>query len=630
MNAVLRAISGPLQGAVFRLDHEDVSIGRHSSNHLCIGDLSVSRSHCVLRYTGTDFAVVDRGSHNGTLVNSNPANGDILRPGDQLGVGKTVFEFVTEDSDDVGEHTPVDESEVIFGSTIRPPDDLMQSPEAETSRVSSGVSSRDLMIFTKLGKILASAATAEQIELKMLDLLGEVLPAERGAIVGVQGAERVKLGWSRREGLRRSVEVDDAIVDQVLQEGKCFLQNDPAPGDSIRGGQNSRRARPVLAAPLFVRGKARAVIYLETNAPSERFTGRDLEFVATISSHLALALSHLQTLERLENENRRLRSEFALTHEMIGQSPRMREVYQRIARIAPTDATVLICGETGTGKELAARAIHLNSPRAEQTFEAINCALLNGTLLESELFGHEKGAFTGAVTQKKGKLEIADHGSVFLDEVGELPEGPQTMLLRVLQDRIFERLGGTKRIQVDIRVIAATNRDLEAAIRDRKFRDDLFYRLNVVSVSLPALKQRREDIPALTEHFLRRAKAKNKRLIEGVSSEAMSYLKAYEWPGNVRELENAIEYAVVFGSTNDIMPEDLPEKILMKTEVPGVPVTNYQDAVREAKRQIVIKALEQASGNCTKAAKLLHIHPNNLHRLIRELEVKSRAQTARG
>jgi Nif-specific regulatory protein len=321
-----------------------------------------------------------------------------------------------------------------------------------------------------------------------------------------------------------------------------------------------------------------------------------------------------------------MRDVVELEHEMIGQCAPMREVYKRIGRIAPTDATVMIRGETGTGKELAARAIHKNSPRAEHMFEAINCALLKGEFLESELFGHEKGAFTGAVSLKKGKLEIANGGTVFLDEVAELPENVQGMLLRVLQEHTFERLGGTRKNHVDIRIIAATNKNLEENVRNNKFREDLYYRLNVVSIQMPPLRDRREDIPSLAQHFLQRTSVKNKRVVNSISPQAMAYLKRYDWPGNVREFENAIEHAVVFGCTDQVMPEDLPETLLAKTSGGQTGAAgNYQSAVKCAKRRILLEALRQAAGDHAEAARLLQVHPNNLYRLMRDLEIKTQA-----
>jgi Nif-specific regulatory protein len=271
---------------------------------------------------------------------------------------------------------------------------------------------------------------------------------------------------------------------------------------------------------------------------------------------------------------------------------------------------------------MVARAIHLGSPRADQPFIAINCAGLSDTLLESDLFGHEKGSFTGAVAQKKGKLEIADGGTVFLDELGELPLPLQAKLLRVLQEREFERVGGTRKIKVDIRIIAATNRDLEAAIKDGGFRPDLYYRLNVVSITLPPLRDRRDDIPLLAHYFATKFAQRCNRQLKGLAPATRALLVNYDWPGNVRELENALERAVVLGATDFILPEDLPDALHETTAPPNVTPAMYHSSTREAKKQIVLQAIEESGGNYTQAAKQLGIHPNNLHRLVRNLGLK--------
>jgi Nif-specific regulatory protein len=306
---------------------------------------------------------------------------------------------------------------------------------------------------------------------------------------------------------------------------------------------------------------------------------------------------------------------------MVGESPLMRDVYRRIAKVAPTESTVLITGESGTGKELVARAIHRNSPRAEKPFVAINCAAITETLLESELFGHERGAFTGAVAQKKGKLETAEGGTVFLDEIGELSPGLQAKLLRVLQDHEFDRVGGTRPVRVDFRLVAATNRDLEKAIAAGLFRPDLYYRLNVVSLALPPLRERPDDIPRLAGWFMRRHADKTKRPVSGFADEALACLMAYEWPGNVRELENAIEHAVVLGLDTLVLREDLPESIgeaeTSAKASAGPTTAHFHDAVKAVKKELIVRAVEEAHGNYNAAARLLGLHPNYLHRLIR-------------
>ena len=252
----------------------------------------------------------------------------------------------------------------------------------------------------------------------------------------------------------------------------------------------------------------------------------------------------------------------------------------------------------------------------------INCATLTDNLLESELFGHEKGAFTGAIAQKKGKLEVAHEGTVFLDEVGELAPTLQVKLLRVLQEREFERVGGTRPIKVDIRLLAATNKDLEKATQEKTFRPDLYYRLNVVSLTMPTLRERREDIPLLAQYFATKCSEKCGRPVRGISREARIRLMNYSWPGNVRELQNAIERAIVLGSADVILPEDLPETLL-ETESALGDFNNYHELIKEKKKELILNAVRQASGNYTEAAKHLGLHPNYLHRLIRNMNLKA-------
>jgi Nif-specific regulatory protein len=364
-------------------------------------------------------------------------------------------------------------------------------------------------------------------------------------------------------------------------------------------------------------------IYLEGGTPETPFDDTHLQVLTAVGSVAALALENLKHWERVRKENQTLRAEVNLEYSMVGVSGRMKEVFEFVRRVAPTDATVLIEGESGTGKELVARAIHRNSRRAENAFVAINCAAIAENLLESELFGHEKGAFTGAAAQKKGKIEIAQGGTLFLDEVGELAPELQAKLLRVLQEKEFERVGGTRPISLDIRLIAATNKKLSQAVDCGEFRKDLYYRLNVVTLAMPALRDRPEDIPQLAEHFLAKVSRKCKTKIKDLSDEAKACLLRYDWPGNVRELENAIERAIVLGAGDTILPEDLPETVLDSSPSTVHESAKYLSSVKEAKRQTVVQALQQAHGSYMEAAKSLGIHPNSLLRLMRNLNVKA-------
>jgi len=410
----------------------------------------------------------------------------------------------------------------------------------------------------------------------------------------------------------------------VLKERVAVCCNDILASSDFPATESlaSRRINSLLAVPLVSFDRTLGAIYLDTGDPAVRFDSDHLQLLTGIAGIAAGALEIALHVEELQAENRRLQAELSIEHNMVGGSPRMQAVYKSVAKVAPADSTVLIAGESGSGKELVARAIHRNSSRAGKPFVAINCATLTESLLESELFGHERGSFTGAITQKKGKLEEASGGSVFLDEIGELAPSLQAKLLRVLQERQFERVGGTRTIKVDIRLIAATNRELKQEIELGTFRRDLYYRLNVVSILMPALRERREDIPALVNHFIDKHGNKSRRRIVGCSEEALDCMKAYDWPGNVRELENAIERAIVMGSSEKILCEDLPESVAQIERTDGVSGARFLDTIREVKKQLVVKAMEQTANNYVEAAKLLGLHPNNLHRLMKNLNLK--------
>ncbi|MFH0727424.1 MAG: sigma-54 dependent transcriptional regulator [Pseudomonadota bacterium] len=326
---------------------------------------------------------------------------------------------------------------------------------------------------------------------------------------------------------------------------------------------------------------------------------------------------------RLELENRflkeRLNDRFDFD-KIIGQGRAMRRLFDTLTLVAPSEATVLITGESGTGKELIANAIHLNSPRRDRPFIKVNCAALPETLLESELFGHEKGAFTGAISQKQGRFQLAHQASIFLDEIGEMPLTTQVKILRVLQEREFEPVGGTRTIQVDIRVITATNKDLEKEIAAGRFREDLFYRLNVVTLSVPPLRERREDIPLLAAFFLKRYADKNRRLIKGFSPRAMDLLMRHPWPGNVRELENVVERAVILSREDTITPAEFPGVIqaIDKDEHAGMLDLTPGRSLKDVERQMIIRTLEEAEGNRTHAAEILGISRRTLQLKLKE------------
>jgi len=300
--------------------------------------------------------------------------------------------------------------------------------------------------------------------------------------------------------------------------------------------------------------------------------------------------------------------------QIIGGSPAMLRTLDLVAQVAPSAATVLIQGESGTGKELIANAIHHGSPRRDRPFIKVNCAALPETLLESELFGYERGAFTGAVARKEGRFELADKGTLFMDEIGDLSPATQAKLLRVLQEGEFERLGGTRTLKADVRLVAATNADLAALVKEKRFREDLFYRLNVITIQLPPLRGRREDIPLLAQHFLRRFATKNAKAIGGFTEEALDLLHTYAWPGNVRELENVIERAVVLTRSTMISPADLPETLVGSDQAARHLVISIGTPLEEVEDRLIDETLRYTKGDKTLAAKLLGIATRTIYR----------------
>ncbi len=473
----------------------------------------------------------------------------------------------------------------------------------------------------------------DELQTQILNLIFEVIPAERGAILlDGEGSGHFGAVFARHRLIRSAqpMRVSRTIARQVLEQGLAILGADVRGSGDLAEVESLANAhvRSLLCVPLTLFQKVTGCIYLDTTNAADRFDEDHLQLAAAIAGTSAVALENARRLQWLEQENARLCTEINLEHNFVGDSAAMKRVYEFLARVAPTDSTVLLQGESGTGKELAARAIHRNSPRSGKLFVAINCAAIPEGLLESELFGHERGAFTGAVAQKKGRIEMANGGVLFLDEIGELAPALQVKLLRVLQEREFERVGGMRPISVDIRLIAASNQDLEAAVKAGTFRKDLFYRLNVLSVVLPPLRERRQDIGILAEYFATKFSQKCKTKPKRISPEAKACLTNYDWPGNVRELENAIERALVLASAEVIHPDDLPESVLEKGLPAGEAGAKYHAEVKELKKQLILDALEETKGNYTEAAGILGVHVNYLHRLIRNLDLKESLRSA--
>jgi Nif-specific regulatory protein len=654
MTPRLLAVSGTLAGATWTLTQTETTLGREPGNHLSLPDPLVSRQHCCITQAADQFQLRDLGSANGSFVNGLPIKERTLQHGDLIKLGDSLLLFLCQPEPAAGEAIAptsgvrFEESQLGAQATLTLRREESRYLGLEHWLLGSPVTARlarEFQALLQIGLELNALRNVAALQQRLLELICTVVPAERGAILLLdEGAGEFvsAFGWERAG--QQDVQVSRTIVQRVVREGVALLCNDVPAQSEFQQAPSLLYAgvQSIIAAPLAAGTRVFGVIYLDTNNAAAGFDEAHLQLVTAMANLSAAAFDNARQLEQLSAETWALRAQLTGDRALIGESELMQRVRDFIAKVAPAPSTVLLRGESGTGKEIVAHALHQNSPRANQPFVAINCAVLTDTLLESELFGHEKGAFTGAIAQKKGKLELAAGGTVFLDEIGELAPPLQAKLLRVLQERECERVGGTRPIKLDIRLLAATNKDLEAAIQDGSFRADLYYRLNVFTLTLPPLRERRDDIPLLAAYFVNHFAEQAGKRLKGMAPAARQCLLNYDWPGNVRELQNALERAVVLCSTDFILPEDLPDNVAeadkplalaptlqappayaAPTEpLPLTTPTSYRDAVKAARKQIILNAFVQAQYSHQAAAKLLGLHPNNLHRELSRLNLR--------
>ena len=630
MRPRLIAISGPATGQTFPIHDERFTIGRQEDNDLQLASLEVSRHHCELRRDDEGrYVVVDLDSRHGVFINNRPVRERLLGHSDLVTVGGSVLLFLLDDSSagdadspDTARFSVPEGSFVAMSTVVRKPTEVLylDPSRVDAALPAEAVFARDLHALLRASAALQGPLSLQELGRCVLAAALELVPAERAAVrIREAGEDEMTLLATRTRGGGKSegaVLPDHAVFERVQHEKTGIL----CTGASDASDNKTGNVAALLCTPLLDReGQVMGIVHGEHRRVGA-FDERHLDLLGSVCAIASLAFQNALHVRWLESENRRLR-DHQLRHDMVGESAPMRRLFDLIARVARAETTVLVRGESGTGKELTAQAIHRSSPRAHGPFVAVNCATLSETLLESELFGHEKGAFTGAVERKLGKLEVARGGTVFLDEVGEIPPPLQAKLLRVLQEREFERVGGTRTIHADVRVVAATNRDLEAAVRDGSFREDFYYRLKVIILETPPLRQRRGDIPLLASQFVALHSRRLGRKGISVAPTARRCLMAYPWPGNVRELGNVIERALVLGETDVIGPEDLPDEVVEgSAEVPS----EFQAALTEYKKKLVIDAYRKAGHDYGSAARLLGIHVNSLHRMISRLGIKDR------
>jgi Nif-specific regulatory protein len=543
---------------------------------------------------------------------------------------------------------------------------VMETAATPTSQALAPTREQELHILTEIGQILSSTLELRDAFAKTMQIISDKLDMHRGALVLLDDSTgrlrtEAAIGMTQEEIERGRYALGEGVTGNVVATGRARVIADvrTEPDFLNRTGRLSAGSAqgPVsfLCVPIKIHGRTAGALSVDKPFVNNEQLTNDQRFLDIITAFLGQAIQVnrmvMRQKEELLEENAQLRAQVRDRYRfenIIGDSPAMHEVFATVGQVANSRATVLLSGETGTGKEMIAKAIHYNSPRKEKAFIRVNCGALTGTLLESELFGHVKGSFTGAIRDKIGRFEAADGGTIFLDEIGTMEPALQVKLLRVLQEREFERVGDTQTVKVDVRVIAATNVDLQEEVAKGNFREDLFYRLNVVNVYLPPLRNRREDVPRLIDYFLDKYNQINDRRLRRISREMLNILLRYPWPGNVRELENAIERAVVLSNSEDFTEDLLPLSVRMfaaqrRTNHASESIETlarrladqaiadyelregeiYQLVIDQIEKALIDRALAKCDGVKTKAADFLGINRNTLNKKVKDLGIET-------
>ncbi len=611
------------------------TLGRAPTNRIPLRDDMCSRDHAEVYWFDTAWHVRDLKSLNGTFVNDEKlARERTLAPADQVRFGNSRFLFLHDIAD---LPTPQPDSRTGEGGVqiktrlddtkyISPKKSVALAPTAEFP-VKGRHASQDeaVSLLFRLAIDSATAATPGELAEMALNVIFHGTTAEVAAVLAMPaGHDSELIAYRTRNASQKTYhKVSSFVSREVAKTRQAVLAEDVAGEKKLkdRDSVSELKVASLICAPVAADQELLGLIHIYSTKASRRLNADDLELTLAIARQVGIAWQRLRREAGLNAEVKALKDRFHLESGLVGTSAGLKAVESQIARVAPMKTTVLIRGESGVGKELVARAVHQSGPRKSGAFVCLNCAALTETLLESELFGHEKGSFTGATERLIGKFESADGGTIFLDEIGEMTLGTQAKLLRVLEGQSFERVGGNTPIHVDVRVVAATNRPLEEAVRDGTFRKDLFFRLQVVQIDVPPLRERPDDIPPLAEHFFRHYSKETGRKLKGLSAAAMAKLTAYHWPGNVRELRNAIERAVVLCGTAGIEDCDIWLSPLESSEREGADVYAPLSLDAVEKRHIE-RTLAHTSWNKSQTAEILGIERSTLDRKIKSYGLK--------
>jgi transcriptional regulator with GAF, ATPase, and Fis domain len=540
-------------------------IGRSPDNEVTVPDPKCSRHHCELYHHAGEWILRDLDSKNGLTVDGSRIRGDWpMEPGQSIQIGECRLQFTRRPTEDESVTATVDGAGYVI--VERKTGTQFDSAPTAAGRT---LTPQPFIELIQLGRGLNDAADIQVLAQRALAGLLRVTSADRGLLL-LTPSDSIPVTEETLEAvavLGREDDPSDAysrhLTRQVIAELEALLVHDVGADGLLSQSQSLKdmAVTSAICAPVRHEGRLLGILHLYASNPATPVGSDDLEFALAVADQVGTLLPtlrrHEAVVHRLEQAKSELQDLLEIDTELVGESESLQKLKRSVGRVARTDATVLIRGESGVGKELVARAVHLNSSRRDGPFVCVNCAALTESLLESELFGHEKGAFTGASNQKPGKFEQAHEGTLFLDEVGEMSPEIQAKFLRVLEGQPFERVGGGKAIAVDVRVVTATNRELEDAVRQGAFRQDLFYRLQVIEILVPPLRKHPEDIPALAQHFLERFARKSATKVRGFNRAAMDVLMQHRWPGNVRELRNVVERAVILADHPVLTPDDI-------------------------------------------------------------------------
>ena len=610
------------QVKIIRLEGPCVTIGRNPAHDVALTDPFLSRDHAeILCLDDKTFEIRDLGAKSPVKINGEIISKHKLKAGDKILLGHTEFVFRTDEASCVELLPPEEmEQESVEVTSVDAKKTFTFSKEDLDSKdlVSLHKDHQRLMLLYELGKTVNSHLEDPHYLLdEIMNTAFKMLNAERGFIAlvdestGKLTCELVRDVTADKEP--EKLEVSRTIVHKVLSD-RVSIMTVNAQKDSefkkIKSVQDYN-IRSALCAPLLSHGEVLGVVYLDNRAASGSFSQDDLMFLVSMCHQAGIALGNAYLHRNIAQENVRLEKALRTDYEILGDSKQMKSVYLTMKKVAPADITVLLEGETGTGKELIARAIHALSPRGDLPYVAVNCAAIPKELIESELFGHEKGAFTGATSARQGKFQMAHQGTIFLDEIGDMSLDTQAKVLRVLEQKEVQKVGGTGLIKVDVRILAATNKDLKKAVQEERFREDLYYRLNVVAIQLPPLRDRKSDILTLAEHFIA-GRAKK------ISMEAQRLLLAYEWPGNVRELKNYMDRAVVLGAGDIIQSEDLPHHLRLQKKEISSPL----EPLDQIEEDHVIRVLRHTGWHKSDAARILGITRQTLDNKIEKYSLE--------